>query len=37
VQGLASFDRRTLARRLGQLSPTQMAEFKTAIRDLLEL
>ncbi len=37
VQGLASFDHRKLAHRMGQLSPTQMAEIKTAIRDLLGL
>jgi mRNA-degrading endonuclease toxin of MazEF toxin-antitoxin module len=37
VQGLASFDHRKLTRRMGQLSPAQMAEVKTAIRDLLEL
>jgi mRNA-degrading endonuclease toxin of MazEF toxin-antitoxin module len=37
VQGLASFDRRKLTRRMGELNSTQMAEVKTALRDLLDL
>jgi mRNA-degrading endonuclease toxin of MazEF toxin-antitoxin module len=37
VQGLASFDRRKLTRRMGELNPAQMAEIKTALRDLLDL
>ena len=37
VQGLASFDHRKLSRRMGELSPTQMAEVKTALRNLLGL
>lgn len=37
VQELASFDHRKLTRRMGQLSPTQVAEVKTALRELLGL
>ncbi len=37
VQGIASFDSRKLTRRMGQLSPDQLAEVKTALRDLLGL
>ena len=37
VQGLASFDPGTLARRLGQLSGEQYGADKLALRDLLEL
>ena len=37
VQGLASFDHRKLSRRMGELGTAQMAEVKTALRDLLGL
>jgi mRNA-degrading endonuclease toxin of MazEF toxin-antitoxin module len=37
VQGLASFDHRKLRRRMGELNSTQMAEVKTALRDMLGL
>lgn len=37
VQGLASFDRHKLARRLGKLSDEQFAAVKDAIRELLQL
>jgi len=37
VQGLASFDHRKLTRRMGELNSTQMAEVKTALRELLHL
>jgi mRNA-degrading endonuclease toxin of MazEF toxin-antitoxin module len=37
VQGLASFDRRKLTRRMGELNATQMTEVKSALRDLLNL
>lgn len=37
VQGLASFDHRKLTRRMGELGPAQMAEVKSALRDLLGL
>jgi mRNA-degrading endonuclease toxin of MazEF toxin-antitoxin module len=37
VQGLASFDHRKLTRRMGELNTAQMAEVKTALRDLLGL
>ena len=37
VQGLASFDRHKLARRLGMLSDEQFAAVKDAIRELLQL
>jgi mRNA interferase MazF len=37
VQGLASFDHRKLARRMGELNPAHMKEVKAALRDLLGL
>lgn len=37
VQGLASFDRHKLKRKLGKLSAAQFDEVKAAIRDLLDL
>jgi mRNA-degrading endonuclease toxin of MazEF toxin-antitoxin module len=37
VQGLASFDRHKLARRLGTLSDEQFAAVKDALRELLQL
>ncbi len=37
VQGLASFDPRTLTRRLGVLPSEQYVAVKTALRDLLQL
>ena len=37
VQGLASFDKGTLSRRLGVLTISDMARVKTALRDLLDL
>ena len=37
VQGLASFDRRALSRRLGALTTPDMARVKSALRDLLDL
>lgn len=37
VQGLASFDRHKLARRLGVLSDAHYAQVKAAVRDLLRL
>src|SRR3954462_6495231 len=37
VQGLASFDPSKLVRRLGVLSPEQLAAVKDALRDLLDL
>jgi mRNA interferase MazF len=37
VQGLASFDRRKLVRRMGELTPTQMEDVRTALRTLLNL
>ncbi|MEI8038982.1 MAG: type II toxin-antitoxin system PemK/MazF family toxin [Verrucomicrobiota bacterium] len=37
VQGLASFDLRKLTRRLGALTPAQLAEVKAALKDLLNL
>jgi len=37
VQGLASFDHRKLSRRMGEISSAQIAEVKTALRDLLGL
>ena len=37
VQGLASFDHRKLSRRMGEISSAQIAEVKTAFRDLLGL
>ena len=36
VQGLASFDKNTLSRRLGTLAASEMARVKTALRDLLD-
>jgi mRNA-degrading endonuclease toxin of MazEF toxin-antitoxin module len=37
VQGLASFDRHKLTRRMGQLSTEQMNRVRAALRDLLNL
>ena len=37
VQGLASFDRRAVSRRLGVLAPADVARVKSALRDLLDL
>ena len=37
VQGLASFDRSKLVRRMGTLTSAQYNEVKDALRDLLEL
>ncbi len=37
VQGLASFDKRVLSRRLGVLAPADVARVKCALRDLLDL
>ena len=37
VQGLASFDRHCLARKMGALGEQQMEEVKTALRELLAL
>ena len=37
VQGLASFDRHKLTRRLGTLSAEQFAAVKVALRELLQL
>ena len=37
VQGLASFDRRKLSRRMGTLSASSMDRVKQALRDLLGL
>ena len=37
VQGLASFDDSKLVRRMGALTKEQMADVKTALRDLLGL
>ncbi len=37
VQGLASFDRRSLSRRLGVLASADMAQVKAALRELLDL
>ena len=37
IQGVASFDRHKLARRVGVLSKAQMAEVKKDIRELLEM
>lgn len=37
VQGLASFDRHKLARKMGELSPEQMDKIRSALRDLLGL
>src|SRR5262245_37417533 len=35
IQGLASFDRTKLVRRMGQISESQMKAVKAALRDLL--
>jgi mRNA interferase MazF len=37
VQGLASFDRRNLSRRMGALTKTEMGLVKDALRNLLDL
>jgi hypothetical protein len=37
VQGLASFDRHELSRRMGALTKPGMERVKVALRDLLEL
>ena len=37
IQGLASFDRHLLTRKLGRLDARPMGEIKSAIRDLLDL
>jgi mRNA-degrading endonuclease toxin of MazEF toxin-antitoxin module len=37
AQGLASLDHRKLSHRMGELSPTQLAKVKAALRDLLDL
>lgn len=37
VQGLASFDRSKLTRRMGALTTEQVQHVKTALRDLLDL
>ncbi len=37
LQGLASFDRHRLTRRLGALAPAEMDRVKVALRDLLDL
>jgi mRNA-degrading endonuclease toxin of MazEF toxin-antitoxin module len=37
VQGLASFDRHGLSRKLGRLPGAQMTAVKNAVRDLLDL
>ena len=37
VQGLASFDRHKLEKKLGRLSADQMAAVKRALREILEL
>ena len=37
IQGLASFDRHALSRRLGRLDAHTMEKIKTALRDLLGL
>jgi mRNA interferase MazF len=37
VQGLASFDRRALSRRLGALTTPDMDRVKSTLRDLLDL
>ena len=37
VQGLARFDHRKLSRRMDELGPAQMAEVKSALRDVLGL
>jgi mRNA-degrading endonuclease toxin of MazEF toxin-antitoxin module len=37
VQGLASFDRQVLVRKLGRLDSPSLAQVKSALRDLLDL
>ena len=37
VQGLASFDRRKLVRRMGELTPAQLEDVRAALRTLLNL
>jgi len=37
IQGLASFDRHLLARKLGRLDSSTMTQIKSAIRDILNL
>jgi mRNA interferase MazF len=37
IQGLASFDRHALTRKLGRLDDRPMEEIKNALRDLLDL
>ena len=37
IQGLASFDRHKLARRMGVLTREQMVRIKAALRDILDL
>ena len=37
VQGLASFDRRKLVRRMGELTPAQLEEVRAALKTLLNL
>jgi mRNA interferase MazF len=37
AQGLASFDKNKLVRRMGRLSDPQMISVKSALRDLLDL
>ena len=37
VQGLASFDRHKLVRRMGSLAPGLLSKVKDALRDLLQL
>ena len=37
IQGLASFDRHLLTRKLGRLDARPMGEIKSALRDLLDL
>ena len=37
VQGLASFDRRKLVRRMGELTPQQMEDVRTGLRTVLNL
>lgn len=37
IQGIASFDRHKLARKMGTLAPDKMDEIKEALRNLLKL
>jgi mRNA interferase MazF len=37
VQGLASFDRRKLVRRMGELTPAQLEDVRAALKTLLNL